>query len=211
MTEYLMKMVFAPLWIFIMFTKLINQFRGIFRTQPKTYNEHFFGKIANSFNWVLNTLLPFSTNVLHLDPLKASESCRFSDVFRGYRNDTLVENRLNIRCQLWNSDDATTTAQKRKFSIKDFFSKCNQICRKLRIWLHLLKKSFMENFIFCAVYYSVFLQKHSIIDLWQGPKYTKKHNGINQNLEADNRNCSAKSVFLKISKNPGETFVMESF
>ena len=30
-------------------------------------------------------------------------------------------------------------------------SKCDQICRKLRIWSHLLKKSLMENFIFCAV------------------------------------------------------------
>ena len=26
------------------------------------------------------------------------------------------------------------------------------ICWKLRIWSHLLKKSLMENFIFCAVY-----------------------------------------------------------
>ena len=43
------------------------------------------------------------------------------------------------------------TAQKMKFSIKDFFSNCDQICRKLRIWSHLLKKSLMENFIFCAV------------------------------------------------------------
>ena len=43
------------------------------------------------------------------------------------------------------------TAQKWKFSIKDFFSKCDQIHRKLRIWSHLLKKSLMENFIFCAV------------------------------------------------------------
>ena len=38
-----------------------------------------------------------------------------------------------------------------KFSIKDFFSQCNQIRKKLRIWSHLLKKSLMENFIFCAV------------------------------------------------------------
>ena len=36
-----------------------------------------------------------------------------------------------------------------KFSIKDFFSKCDQIRRKLRIWSYLLKKSLMENF--CAV------------------------------------------------------------
>ena len=44
------------------------------------------------------------------------------------------------------------TAQKMKFFIKDFFSKCDQIRRKLRIWLHLLKKSLMANFIFCVVY-----------------------------------------------------------
>ena len=42
-------------------------------------------------------------------------------------------------------------AQKMKFSIRDFFSKCDQIRRKLRIWSHLLKKCLMENFIFCAV------------------------------------------------------------
>ena len=39
------------------------------------------------------------------------------------------------------------TAQKMKFSIKDLFSKCDQIHRKLRNWSHLLKKSLMENFI----------------------------------------------------------------
>ena len=32
-----------------------------------------------------------------------------------------------------------------KFSIKGFFSKCDQIRRKM-------KKSLMENFIFCAMY-----------------------------------------------------------
>ena len=32
-------------------------------------------------------------------------------------------------------------AQRMKFSIKDFFSKCVQIRRKLRIWSHLLEKS----------------------------------------------------------------------
>ena len=39
------------------------------------------------------------------------------------------------------------TAQKIKFFIKDFFSKCDQIRRKLS---YLLKKSLTENFIFCA-------------------------------------------------------------
>ena len=38
-----------------------------------------------------------------------------------------------------------------KFSIKDFFSKCDQLPSFLRIWSHLLKKSLMENFIFCVV------------------------------------------------------------
>ena len=42
-------------------------------------------------------------------------------------------------------------AQKMKFSIKDFSSKCEQICRKLRIWPHLLKKPLLKNVIFCAV------------------------------------------------------------
>ena len=37
------------------------------------------------------------------------------------------------------------------FSIKGLFSKCDQILSSLRIWPHLLKKSLMENFIFCAV------------------------------------------------------------
>ena len=45
------------------------------------------------------------------------------------------------------------TTQKRKFSIKDFFSKCDRIRSFLRIWSHLLKKFLMESFIFCAVKY----------------------------------------------------------
>ena len=44
------------------------------------------------------------------------------------------------------------SAQKKKVSINDFFSKCDQIRSFLRIWSHLLRKSLMENFIFCAVY-----------------------------------------------------------
>ena len=40
-----------------------------------------------------------------------------------------------------------------KSSIKDFFSKCDQIHSILRICSHLLKKSFMENFIFLCRFY----------------------------------------------------------
>ena len=48
-------------------------------------------------------------------------------------------------------DFVHNTTQKMKFFIKDFFIKCHQIRRKLRIWSHLQKKSLMENFIFCVV------------------------------------------------------------
>ena len=42
--------------------------------------------------------------------------------------------------------------QKNKFSVKDFFNKCDQILSFMQIWSHLLKMSWMENFIFCAVH-----------------------------------------------------------
>ena len=38
-----------------------------------------------------------------------------------------------------------------KFSMKDFFSKCDQIRKKLPIWSYLHKESLTENFIFCEV------------------------------------------------------------
>ena len=45
------------------------------------------------------------------------------------------------------------------FSIKGFFSQCDQICSFLRIWSHLLKKSLLENFIFCEVLVKDYLRK----------------------------------------------------
>ena len=41
-----------------------------------------------------------------------------------------------------------STVQK---SVRDFYSKCDQICGFLHIRSHLLKKSSMKKFIFCAV------------------------------------------------------------
>ena len=62
---------------------------------------------------------------------------------------------LNIyhkRCWFIRKLHSSGTEQKIKFFIKDFFSKFDQIRMKLRIWSHLLKKSFMKNFIFlCSV------------------------------------------------------------
>ena len=43
------------------------------------------------------------------------------------------------------------TAEKIKFFITDFFGKCDQTRRKLRIWGQLLKKPLTENFNCCAV------------------------------------------------------------
>ena len=56
----------------------------------------------------------------------------------------------------WTINSLSTTL-KMKFSITDFVSKCDQIRRKLRIWTHILEKSVMENFIFCAVIHSSYL------------------------------------------------------
>ena len=59
---------------------------------------------------------------------------------------------------------ANITAQKMKFSIKYFFNQCDQICNFLQISSHLLKKTLMENFNFCAVYYQPFSLDITIFD-----------------------------------------------
>ena len=53
------------------------------------------------------------------------------------------EDRICVSAQIYST--------KIKFFIKNFFSKCDQICSFRRIWSHLLKKYSIENFIFCAV------------------------------------------------------------
>ena len=58
----------------------------------------------------------------------------------------LVES-IIVQTNLHKARRSTCTAQKMKFSIKDFFSKCDQ-SSFLQIWSHLMKKSLMENFIF---------------------------------------------------------------
>ena len=83
------------------------------------------------------------------------------------------------------SNMAGDTPQKIKFSIKDFFSKCNQIHSFLQIWSHLLKESLMENFIFCVV---------SKAELQPGPSQTSKNfwlSNNNKRLLAVNYSCKA--------------------
>ena len=94
---------------------------------------------------------------------------------------------------------SSITAQKMKFSVKDFFSKCDQIRRKLRIWSHLLKKSLMENFIFCAVYisqYSVLITCHNFDSYLGFSQYITSSN----NLQGHRKNSQKIFVRNGISK-----------
>ena len=59
------------------------------------------------------------------------------------------QNILQYAIQEWNL--RVLSAQKMTLSIKEYFSKFDQNRRKPRIWSHVLKKSLMKNFIFCAV------------------------------------------------------------
>ena len=54
------------------------------------------------------------------------------------------------------------TAEKMKFSIKDFFSRCDRIRRKLQIRSHLLKKSSIGNFIFSVASLQTVLTNYAL-------------------------------------------------
>ena len=86
---------------------------------------------------------------------------------QGFRMTTV----LNIPC----------TAQKMKFSIKDFFRKCDQIHSRLQIWPHLLKKSLMKNFILCAVHFAQLVLScttYFVEKYWKKRHYVKMHHSI---------------------------------
>ena len=74
-------------------------------------------------------------------------------LFKGYLRQKIIFGHIIAQ---WGID----AAQKMKFSIMNFLSKCDQIRRKLRIWSNLLKKSSMENFIFYAVWYTIDITAH---------------------------------------------------
>ena len=98
-----------------------------------------------------------------------------------YKTQGLVTT-LQIRCLLfkpfyghWNMQSLNlkddTLHKKINFSIKNSFSKCDQIRRKLRIWSHLLKKSLIESLIFyCSDLFkhyksSLFLVKVNVLQV----------------------------------------------
>ena len=63
------------------------------------------------------------------------------------------------------------------FSIKDFFSNCDQIRRFLPVWSHLVNKSIMENFIFCAVCNIYIPNNYKRVD-FQTDDYKNKANSL---------------------------------
>ena len=76
----------------------------------------------------------------------------FKDLFVSYSGSISAD---AVSLDMLISDDSqyaavARTSQKMEFSIKNFFS--NQIRSFQQIWSHLLKKSLMENLIFCAVF-----------------------------------------------------------
>ena len=75
-------------------------------------------------------------------------------VFREYRK----------RPGVWYGLIRIDTAQNMKFSIMDFFSKCDQIPSKLQNWSNLLKKSLTKNLNFCAV--SIAPQINGLVSIW---------------------------------------------
>ena len=66
---------------------------------------------------------------------------------------TGIQHRSHASLKVWYASGIcnTLTAQKMKFPILDFFSKCDQIRIFLGIWSHLLKKSLIENLISFAL------------------------------------------------------------
>ena len=92
-----------------------------------------------------------------------------------FGDDSYMESQTNVSLvTLFGTSRSSITAQKMKFSVKDFFNKCDQIHNFLRIWSHLLKKFLMENFIFCADYkdtasrflHGIGTRANSAIKLW---------------------------------------------
>ena len=86
------------------------------------------------------------------------------------------------------------TAQKMNIPIKDFFSKFNQIRRKLQIWSHLLKKSLMENLICCEANYL----------LWQETFFGLI--SVTNNIQNEKTPHISEKVIGNISKQHSGTF-----
>ena len=109
-----------------------------FHVKSLTYYFYMKTKILPDFQICIS--LPLLAEVFVVNEIWANKLHAVHGGFRGSHQKTFF----------YGVSGTHNSMQKTKFSIKDFFSKCDQIRRKLRIRLHLLKKSLMENFIFCT-------------------------------------------------------------
>ena len=109
----------------------------------------------------------FVNDVKHFAVANTKQSDSFNDEYRkmtsknfklkllhAVRNGEEVVKQHSYLHFLWNilHEMINSNAQKTKSSVRGFFSKYDQICSLLLIWSHLLKKSQMENFIFCSMF-----------------------------------------------------------
>ena len=79
--------------------------------------------------------------------------------FKRKRHYSTLDRSSDFTCNI-----GITTPQEMKFSIKDFFSKSDQIQTFLRIWSRLLNKSLIENFIFRVMYISGATRPYMILN-----------------------------------------------
>ena len=113
---------------------------------------------------------------------------------------------------LWGSDLSVlhfkmySLHKKMKFSIKDFFYKCDRICRKLRIWSRLLKNFVMENIIFCVVIWE-HCEQYIPIDLfpYKGTNF-KSAKRLKNDLWRF-KNCLSSFLFLTLKTYAREVYL----
>ena len=93
----------------------------------------------------------------------------------------------------WMFEWTIYTTQKTKFSIKNFCSKSDHMHCSLRIWSHLLEKSLIGNFLFCAVIIVASIQTMSKVYEWTGCLFSqasKYHFFIYHTSTFEGKQCS---------------------
>ena len=104
----------------------------------------------------------FSFRLRNLGDVNKSYSCSHSQMALKIRNfSKIIPHPLPQKKKKEKEKKSRNTRKGIAQQVKDFFSKCDQFRSLLRIWSQLLKKSLMENFIFCAVLIFSFCLNHS--------------------------------------------------
>ena len=158
---------------------LLSHFTATFRS---SHPEVFLGKGEQPWRSVVSIKLLWNfieitlrlrcspTNLLHIlrTPFPQNTSAR---LLLNIRKTILVTTCClkvvwKIPFSIWKVNDLFVlfTAQKRSFSTRDFFNKCDRI-------RSFLKKSLMENFIFCVVFIAIWVPPIALRH-WGNPKFS---------------------------------------